>query len=870
MAISITHTFFNPVVDEGDPNEVGPNEWNAAHTLGGFGAGVETALGNAVDAAGGLATVTGLTTVYQPLDAGLTDIAGLAVTDGNIIVGDGANWVAESGATARTSLGLGTGNSPQFTAIELSHASQNTLTASAGDLSIEGNVVYRAGGTDVPVADGGTGVSTVTGLLRGNGTSAFTGIADSSTVGQVLRVTGASEYNFGALDLADTDAVTGTLPAGNGGTGITALGTGVATALGVNVGSAGAFVTFNGAGGTPSSLTLTNATGLTSGGVAAATLVTAADTVVGNDNDTTWPTTAAIIDYSQPLDSDLTSWAGVTRAAGFDTFVATPNTANFLSLVTDETFVMDADIGSTVQAFDADLTTLATAFTTASASGAASLAFHEDTDNGTNRVLLQGPASTADVTLTLPAATDTLVGKATTDVFTNKTFDANGSGNVLSNVEVADLAASAVTTAADTIAGNDSDTQLPTSAAVIDYAQPLDADLTAIAALTTTAAGRSALTITDPNADRILAWDDTGGTVSPIALADLTDEATPASGDYVLIYGAEGDLRKANWTTLPGAAGGISNVVEDLTPQLGGDLDANGFDIQFDDATGIRDDSDNELLLFDKTASAVNFLRIENSATGTYPAIYTDGSDADIRLEFRPKNEEYVDFYARGFQVRYSSGAPNFSIIRNGATASGNDVGYLTFYGFNSASAVVYYSYLAGVAVDNTAGSIDGGVDLYNKINNSDVKVMRIAQGMQIGAAPTGGDKGTGTINVASDYYVNDRAVTPRLAHFWVIWTGNSTTILASHNMDSIADTGPGVADGTITTDFSSANWAGWVDIDDDSTAWDATNTTAAGFISRAAGTFQVGSSQMTDGGTAAAALNDPSQWMAGGFGTSA
>lgn len=42
----------------------------------------------------------------------------------------------------------------------------------------------------------------------------------------------------------------------------TAPGTGVATALGVNVGSAGAFVTFNGALGTPSSGTLTNATGL--------------------------------------------------------------------------------------------------------------------------------------------------------------------------------------------------------------------------------------------------------------------------------------------------------------------------------------------------------------------------------------------------------------------------------------------------------------------------------------------------------------------------------------------------------------------------------------------------------------------------------
>jgi hypothetical protein len=51
---------------------------------------------------------------YQNYDAGLTDIAGLTPTDSNIIVGDGANWVAESGDTARTSLGLGTGDSPTF------------------------------------------------------------------------------------------------------------------------------------------------------------------------------------------------------------------------------------------------------------------------------------------------------------------------------------------------------------------------------------------------------------------------------------------------------------------------------------------------------------------------------------------------------------------------------------------------------------------------------------------------------------------------------------------------------------------------------------------------------------------------------------
>lgn len=67
--------------------------------------------------------------------------------------------------------------SPQFTGIELGHASDTTITRQgSGDLNIEGNLVYRAGGTDVPVADGGTGASTLTdgGVLLGSGTGAIT------------------------------------------------------------------------------------------------------------------------------------------------------------------------------------------------------------------------------------------------------------------------------------------------------------------------------------------------------------------------------------------------------------------------------------------------------------------------------------------------------------------------------------------------------------------------------------------------------------------------------------------------------------------------------------------------------------------------
>lgn len=56
------------------------------------------------------------------------------------------------------------------------------------------------------------------------------------------------------------------------------------------------------------------------------------------------------------------------------------------------------------------------------ATSAGFIEFFEDSDNGTNKVTLIGPAATADVTITLPDSADTLVGKATTDTLTNKTL----------------------------------------------------------------------------------------------------------------------------------------------------------------------------------------------------------------------------------------------------------------------------------------------------------------------------------------------------------------------------------------------------------------------------------------------------------------
>ena len=86
---------------------------------------------------------------------------------------------------------------------------------------------------------------------------------------------------------------------------------------------------------------------------------------------------------------------------------------------------------------------------------------------------INSSASSTTVTLAIDA---TVLQAASTHTLTNKTFDANGTGNSLSNVEVADFAAASIVTESEGIGSNDNDTTLPTSAAVKDY---VDTQITA-------------------------------------------------------------------------------------------------------------------------------------------------------------------------------------------------------------------------------------------------------------------------------------------------------------------------------------------------------------------------------------------------------
>ena len=88
----------------------------------------------------------------------------------------------------------------------------------------------------------------------------------------------------------------------------------------------------------------------------------------------------------------------------------------------------------------------------------------------------------------------------------------------------------------------------------------------------------------------------------------------------------------------------ISNIVEDTSPELGADLDTNSFNIKFDDATGIEDDSGNEQLLFQKTATAVNYFEMTNSATGNNPALSVEGGDTNVGLNIATKGTGLIKF----------------------------------------------------------------------------------------------------------------------------------------------------------------------------------------------------------------------------------
>lgn len=245
----------------------------------------------------------------------------------------------------------------------------------------------------------------------------------------------------GLIDL--TTDVTGALPAGNGGTGIAALGTGVATALGVNVGTAGAFVVNGGALGTPSSGVATNLTGtaagLTAGNVTTNANLTGPITSVGNATSVASQTgtgSTFVMSAAPTLTGNAVAATLAVDALNLssgDKIRFDDGSGNEYSIFRNASndIELRRNIGGAAQQgflFSSGYLGLSQTVRTdigQSTSGFSSVYFREDgvaAGVGTDTLRLVAPAITGAQTVTLPAATGTLATLAGSEALSNKTY----------------------------------------------------------------------------------------------------------------------------------------------------------------------------------------------------------------------------------------------------------------------------------------------------------------------------------------------------------------------------------------------------------------------------------------------------------------
>jgi len=128
-----------------------------------------------------------------------------------------------------------------------------------------------------------------------------------------------------------------------------------------------------------------------------------------------------------------------------------------------------------------------------------------------------------------------------------------------------------------------------------------------------------------------------------IITGQTAETSLDTSNDVILIHDASASaLRKTTLASISSALGGITDVVADTSPQLGGNLDTNSHNILIDDAHFIGDENGNEQIIFQTTASAVNQFDITNAATGNAPEISATGGDTNIDLKITPKGSGQV------------------------------------------------------------------------------------------------------------------------------------------------------------------------------------------------------------------------------------
>lgn len=165
------------------------------------------------------------------------------------------------------------------------------------------------------------------------------------------------------------------------------------------------------------------------------------------------------------------------------------------------------------------------------------------------------------------------------------------------------------------------------------------------------------------------------GISAPISIVGFDGEIASVSASRFLRINEDGDGVEAVDTTDDPLA---IDIILDLSPQLGANLDTNGFNILLDTGKYIGDENNNEQIVFTTTASAVNYIGITNTATGNGPIISSAGSDSNVNLNFQAKGTGVFNFKGTSDQqaeIRLfedTDNGTNYIAVKPGSSISSN------------------------------------------------------------------------------------------------------------------------------------------------------------------------------------------------------
>ena len=526
-------------------------------------------------------------TDVQAFDQQLADVAGLTPADGAFIVGDGSNFTAESGATARTSLGLGSiatqaANSVAITGGSISGITTfttGTLGSTAtidGDAQITGNLVVD-GNLTVSGSSITLDVGTVTSedkfmQVNSGATSQETGLAGGV---EIKRSNTADTNQFAFMNFDDsTDSFT--------------FKTGSAN----QASTSDATMRFG-----------TIAAGTWNGSVIGRTYGGFGTSIAGHGNNSLVEADGgeiAVGSSGQYLRSDGTNFSASALAA--------------------------SDLSGTVAAANGGLGTNISGFSQSSIITTDGDGTVSELGKGGNSTVLKvnsggtlGYAKvdmTADITGVAPVANGgtglSAVGTA------NKFLMSNGSANTYEYVTaLRDAAGTSAIEVSGTLTDNIKLVMTNSASNVTLQATDPDngsANIDLVlkgqgngAVVINESAGGNSLVMADDNLDLTVS----GGAASGAAAGDAVIKGGNGTGAH-----ASGDV------LIKGGTGGAS-----------------------EGKVKVLDSSNNEIAIFERTASAVNEISITNAATSGAPSIAATGGDNNINLTLTPKGTGVITTY---------------------------------------------------------------------------------------------------------------------------------------------------------------------------------------------------------------------------------